>query len=45
MAANERSDEHRALGQEATLGFRVHSGWAVAVAARGPVAAPIVVER
>ncbi len=29
----------------ATLGFRVHSGWAAAVALCGPLDAPVVVDR
>jgi hypothetical protein len=31
--------------QTATLGFRVHSGWAAAVVLCGPMDAPVVVER
>src|SRR6267143_80261 len=31
--------------QTATLGFRVHSGWAAAVVLCGPMDAPVVVDR
>jgi hypothetical protein len=31
--------------KSATLGFRVHSGWAVVVVLRGPLGAPLVVDR
>jgi hypothetical protein len=31
--------------KSATLGFRVHSGWAVAVVLRGPLNSPLVIDR
>src|SRR5260370_36974485 len=31
--------------KNATLGFRVHSGWAVAVALCGPLDSPLVIDR